>query len=118
MTIKTRFDFRGNFKTIYPLLSIIGGVTLLDIDYVKHIQCLIINNFKVIKARDPWMYDPLSLFMKTLKKYKKCPSFKHELHPYIECYSSQIEKEVEQTSEWNLTPFRRDWFEILGIKKH
>lgn len=60
------FGSMGNFKTIYPLLSTIGSVTMLEVDYINDLRWFIIDNFIVFKARDPWMYDPLSLFMETL----------------------------------------------------
>lgn len=76
------------------------------------------DNFKVVEAQDPWMYDRLGLFMETLQKNKKCLSFKHELYSYIECYSKKNDKEAKQTSEWDLAPLKRDWLDILGVKKH
>lgn len=100
--IESKFGFEGNFKTIYSFPSAIGSITMMEIDYAKDIKRFIIDNFKVVKARDPWMHDPLGVFLDTTKRNNKCLAFKHHLYPQIECYLNQIEKETEETLKWIL----------------
>lgn len=88
LVIENKFIFEGRFKTIYPLSKTIQSVTVMEVDYVDNIQRFIIEKFKVLKARDPWMYDPLGVFMETMKSNKKTPTFKHHLHSHIECYTN------------------------------
>lgn len=64
--IENKFGFLGIFKTIYPL---------------PFIQRFIMDKFKVVKAQNPWIYDPLDVFMETLKMKKKCLIFKNQLCP-------------------------------------
>lgn len=115
---RKKFSFGGKFKTIYSLLGVVGSVTLPEVDYVEEIQHFMVNNFKVVKAWDPWMYDPLNLFINTLHRNKKSLSFKHELCLHIECYSNQNDKEVEQTLEWDLVPLKRDSLGISRVNNH
>lgn len=55
----------------------------MEVDYIDDIQRFIMDNFKVMKAQDPWMYDPLGVFMETICRNKKTLAFKHQLHPHI-----------------------------------
>jgi len=90
----------------------------MEVDFVEKIQQFIVDNLKIFRAQDPWAYDPHGMFAETLKRNKKPLSFKHELHSQIECYSNQMDKEAEHTLEWELAPLKKDWLEMLRVKKH
>lgn len=78
---------------------ITGTTIVMEVDCVNDIQRFIMDHFWVVKYWYLWMYDPLGVFVNTLQRNKKTPSFKYHLHPHIECYLNQMEKEVEETPE-------------------
>lgn len=50
---------------------------MMEANYTDDIQRFSVDNFKVVKACDPWMYDPLGVFIQEVHKNKKCLIFKH-----------------------------------------
>jgi len=61
--IENKCSFGVSFKTIYPLSVIIGIANVMYTYYVDDPYRFIIDNFKFVKAWDPWMYDPLDIFI-------------------------------------------------------
>lgn len=60
--IKAKYDSKGKFKPIIQILVIIGSFTLMDANCKKEIEKFMIKIFKLVKANDTWMYNPMGEF--------------------------------------------------------
>lgn len=63
------------------------------------------------------MYDLIGYFTQVIKKNKKYLTFQYQPKTHFECYTNKIDKQVEDTLEWEFGPLKKPWLDIVGIKK-